>query len=120
MKLSLAILGLIVMVIGVTASGALFTVTESNQAIVLQFGNPQRVISKPGLYFKIPFIQDLVYYDKRILDLDPPFEQLTLSDKKRINVDTYARYRISDPLAFFKSARTEAGFLNNFRANLER
>jgi membrane protease subunit HflC len=114
MRLSLAILGLIVIVIGAVASSALFTVTESNQAIVLQFGNPQKVVSKPGLYFKVPFIQDLVYYDRRILDLDPPFEQLTLSDKKRINVDTYARYRILDPLAFFTSARTESGFLSNF------
>jgi len=114
MKLSLAIFGLIVMVIGAVASGALFTVTEKNQVIVLQFGNPQKVVVKPGLYFKMPFIQDLVYYDRRILDLDPPFEQLTLKDKKRINVDTYARYRIVDPLAFFTSARTEVGFLNNF------
>ena len=114
MRLSLAIIGLIVVIIGATASGALFTVTESNQVIVLQFGNPQRVVSKPGLYFKVPFIQDLVYYDKRILDLDPPFEKLILKDQKRINVDTYARYRIVDPLVFFKAARTEAGFLNNF------
>ncbi|MGA0392897.1 MAG: protease modulator HflC [Rhodospirillales bacterium] len=114
MKLSLAILGLVVMITGAVLSGAMFTVTEKNQAIVLQFGNPKRVITDPGLYFKIPFIQDLVYYDKRILDLDPPFEQLTLKDKKRINVDTYARYRITDPLAFFTSARTESGFLSNF------
>lgn len=114
MRLSFAILGLVIMIIGATLSGALFTVTEKNQTIVLQFGNPQRVVTTPGIYFKIPFIQDLVYYDKRILDLDPPFEQLTLKDKKRINVDTYARYRITDPLAFFTSARTESGFLSNF------
>jgi membrane protease subunit HflC len=114
MKLSLAILGLIVVVVGAVATGAMFTVTERNQVIVLQFGNPQRVISEPGLYFKIPFVQDLEYYDRRILNLDPPQEQVTLSDKKRINVDTYARYRIVDPLAFFTAARTELGFLANF------
>ncbi|MEQ8195893.1 MAG: protease modulator HflC [Rhodospirillales bacterium] len=114
MKLSLAILGLIVVVVGAIATGAMFTVTERNQVIVLQFGNPQRVIQTPGLYFKIPFIQDLAYYDKRILNLDPPHEQVTLSDKKRINVDTYARYRIVDPLAFFTAARTESVFLASF------
>ena len=70
-KLPLAIIGIIVIVLGVVASSALFTVDQREQVIVLQFGDPTRVIREPGLNFKIPFIQNVVYFDKRILDLDP-------------------------------------------------
>ncbi|WP_445681735.1 protease modulator HflC [Radicibacter daui] len=88
-------------VIGVGSS--LFVVDESHQAIVTQFGNPVSVIQDPGAHFKLPFIQDVVYMERRVLDLDPQVEQVILADQRRLQVDAFARYRIADPLAFYKS-----------------
>lgn len=113
-KLLLGIIGAVVVVAGIVTSSALFTVDQAAQAIVMQFGNPLRVIREPGLYFKMPFVQNVIYYDKRILDLDPPAAEIILADQKRINVDSFARYRISDPLQFFQSVRTEIGFRDRF------
>ena len=113
-RTTLIILAVIVIGGGVIASGTLFTVNQMAQAIVMQFGDPKRVIREPGLYLKIPFVQNTVYYDNRVLDLDPPAEQVILADKKRINVDSYARYRIVDPLQFFQAVRTEARFRDRF------
>lgn len=110
MNKGLAILGVIALVLGIGGSSAMFTVDQTEQAMVMQFGNPQRQVSEPGLHFKTPFIQDVVYYDSRILDLDPPPGQVILSDQKRINVDAFARYRITDTLRFFQALRTEAQF----------
>jgi len=97
-----------------TFTGAFFIVNETKQAIVLQFGEPRQVISKPGLQFKIPFIQDAVYLDSRMLNLDPQPEEMILSDQKRIIVDSFARYRIIDPLKFFQTVRNEATFSDRF------
>ena len=109
-KVFMAILGILVLGGGIVASSALFTVSQTEQAMVMQFGNPKRVIREPGLAVKMPFIQNVVYYDNRVLDLDPRPEQVTLADQKRINVDAFARYRIVDPLRFFQALRTEAAF----------
>ena len=106
-KMPLAIIGIVVIVLGVVASGAVFTVDQREQVIVLQFGEPIRVIREPGLNFKIPFVQNVVHFDKRILDLDPKPEEVILSDQKRINVDAFARYRIVDPLRFLQSVSNE-------------
>ena len=97
-----------------TFTGAFFIVNETKQAIVLQFGEPRQVISKPGLQFKIPFIQDAVFLDSRMLNLDPQPEEMILSDQKRIIVDSFARYRIVDPLKFFQTVRNEATFSDRF------
>ena len=86
---------------------SLFVVKEINQAIVLQFGDPKRIISKPGLQFKIPFIQNVVYIDRRILSLDPAPEEVIASDQKRLIVDAYARFKIVDPLKFYISVGDE-------------
>ena len=110
MNKGLAIFGVIALVLSIVGSSAMFTVDQTEQAMVMQFGNPQRQVRDPGLHFKTPFIQDVVYYDSRILDLDPPPGQVILSDQKRINVDAFARYRITDPLRFFQALRTEAQF----------
>lgn len=110
MSKSLAIFGAIAVVAGIVGSSSMYTVDQTEQAMVMQFGNPQRQVSEPGLHFKTPFIQDVVFYDNRILDLDPPPGQVILSDQKRINVDAFARYRIVDPLRFFQALRTEAQF----------
>ena len=97
-----------------TFTGAFFIVNERNQAIVLQFGEPRQVIIEPGLKFKIPFIQDAVFLDRRMLNLDPQPEEMILSDQKRIIVDSFARYRIVDPLKFFQTVRNEATFSDRF------
>jgi membrane protease subunit HflC len=97
-----------------TFTGAFFIVNETKQAIVLQFGEARQVISKPGLQFKIPFIQDAIFLDSRMLNLDPQPEEMILSDQKRIIVDSFARYRIIDPLKFFQTVRNEATFSDRF------
>jgi modulator of FtsH protease HflC len=114
MKPSFAVTGIIIVIIGIIASNALFTVDQRAQAIVMQFGDPRRVIAEPGLNFKIPILQQVLIFDKRVLDLDPPAENPILADKKRIIVDAFARYRIVDPLRFYQAARTEARFRDAF------
>jgi membrane protease subunit HflC len=108
------IIVLIFFIIFLTFTGAFFIVNETKQAIVLQFGEPRQVISKPGLQFKIPFIQDAVFLDSRMLNLDPQPEEMILSDQKRIIVDSFARYKIIDPLKFFQTVRNEATFSDRF------
>ena len=103
-KLMIAV-GVVLVIIGVIASSSLFIVEQTQQAIVLFFGKPQKTIQDPGLYFKIPFGEEVVYYDKRVLDLDPPKERMILADQKRLDVDSYARYRIIDPLLFYQTTR---------------
>ena len=97
--------GVVLVILGVIASSSLFIVEQTQQAIVLFFGKPQKTIQDPGLYFKIPFGEEVVYYDKRVLDLDPPKERMILADQKRLDVDSYARYRIVDPLLFYQTTR---------------
>ena len=110
----LAVFGLIIVVAGVTAYGALFTVHQTQQALILQLGNPIRTVPEPGLHFKLPFIQNVEFYDRRILDLDPPVQEVILLDQKRINVDAFARYRIANPLEFRKRAVTNQNFRQVF------
>ena len=93
--------------IAATLFFSIFIVKEVNQAIVLQFGDPKRIISKPGLNFKIPFIQNVVFLDKRILNLDTPPEEVIASDQKRLIVDAFARFKIVDPLKFYISVGDE-------------
>ena len=93
-----------------TILSALFTVNQTKQALVLQFGEPKRIIQEPGLAIKLPFIQDVEYYEKRVLSLIPQdAEEVILADQKRILVDAYARYRISNPLLFYQTVRNEFG-----------
>ena len=110
----LAIFGVVVAVLGIVAYSAAFTVHQTQQALVLQFGNPIRTVPEAGLHFKMPFVQNVEYYDRRILDLDPPVQEVILFDQKRINVDAFARYRIVDPLEFRKRAVTDLNFRQVF------
>ncbi len=113
---AIAILGLI----AIALYGALFTVNQTQQALVLQFGEPKRTIQEPGLAFKLPFIQDVVYYEKRVLSLIPQdAEEVILSDQKRLQVDAYARYQISDPLLFFQTVRNELGARGRLEAIID-
>jgi modulator of FtsH protease HflC len=83
-----------------------YVVSETEQALIIRLGAPVGVVSVPGLQFKVPFIDTVNLYDARQLLLEPPVEQVILGDQKRIEVQTYARYRISDPLGFYQSLRT--------------
>lgn len=107
-KFVLGVIGVIVVLLAILASSTFFTVYQSQQALVLQFGNPKRVISEPGLYIKWPFVQEALFYERRILDLDPPVELIILSDQKRLLVDPYVRYRIINPLQFFQTVKVES------------
>ena len=106
MRLSKLILPLIV-ILGVVGYQAIVIVQEINQAIVLQFGDPKKIITKSGLNFKIPFIQNVVYLDKRVLNLDNPPEEVIAADQKRLIVDAFARFKIVDPLKFYISVGNE-------------
>jgi len=106
---------LLILFIGfLTFTGAFFVVQEWKQVIVLQFGEPRKVITEPGLKFKIPFVQDAIFFDRRMLNLDPQPEEMILSDQKRIIVDSFARYKITDPLKFFQTVRNESTFNDRF------
>ena len=97
----------IIVLLGVVLFQAAFIVQEINQAIVLQFGNPKRIITDAGLKFKLPFIQNVVYLDKRVLNLDNPPEEVIAADQKRLIVDAIARFKIVDPLKFYISVGNE-------------
>jgi membrane protease subunit HflC len=118
---SIRLIGLILLgVVGFGLYGALFTVNQTQQALVLQFGEPKRTIQEPGLAFKMPFIQDVVYYEKRVLSLIPQdAEEVILSDQKRLQVDAYARYKIQDPLLFYQTVRNELGARGRLEAIID-
>ncbi|MDO8288900.1 MAG: protease modulator HflC [Parvibaculum sp.] len=98
--------GIALAVIAVLIYSSAFTVNMMQQAIVLQFGSPQGgVISKPGLYWKLPYIQNVVFIDKRLLSLEAPAEEVTTSDQKRLVVDAFARFKIVDALKFYQTVR---------------
>jgi membrane protease subunit HflC len=86
----------------------LFIVQQGQQALVMQFGEWKRTVNEPGLHARIPFVQSLLVFDKRVLDIEPPGQQVTLGDKTRLEVDTYVRYRITDPRRFYQAMNNEA------------
>jgi membrane protease subunit HflC len=91
---------------------SVFIVMQTEQVIVLQFGEYIRTIKEPGLSFKVPFVQSIVKIDRRLLSYDLPPRKITLGDQKFLVLDSYVRYRISDPLKFFKSVRNEQNVQN--------
>jgi membrane protease subunit HflC len=95
---------------------ATFIVDQRQQALVLRFGAIRTVAEKPGLYFKVPLIENVVYLDRRVLDLDLPAQELIASDQRRLVVDAYARYRIIDPLRFYQTVNSIAGANNRLGA----
>jgi len=98
---------LIIGLIGLIAYFTLFTVIEVKNAIVLQFGDPKRVITSPGLNFKIPFIQNVIFIDNRILDIDAPAAEVIAADQKRLIVDAFVKFKIVDVLEFYKAFGNE-------------
>ena len=93
----------------VLAANTLFTVQQTQYALVLRFGEVVRALSEPGLYFKIPLVDTVISLDKRILDLDVAPQTVVESEQKQLVVDSFARYRIRDPLAFYRAVSTMAG-----------
>ena len=89
------------------AINTFYVVGQAEQAIVLQFGEPVREVKEPGLKIKTPFIQNVILYDKRLLNLDPPAQEVVLNKKKRLDVDSFTRYQIVNPLKFYQTVRTE-------------
>ena len=97
---------------------SLFTMNERQQGLVLQFGEPKRVIQSSGLHFKLPLIQNVVRYDIRILEYDLPVEEIIAVDKKRMLVDSFTRFKIVDPLEFYKTVGTESSVRNRLNSNV--
>src|SRR5437762_11084140 len=93
----------------VAAYLSLFTVHQTRQALVLRLGNPVDVITEPGLNYKIPFVDNVVYIDKRILDVESPAQEVICSDQKRLVVDAFARYKIADALQFYRAVGSIEG-----------
>lgn len=100
--------GILAILIGVTAFSSLFVIRENEQALILQFGNPQKQVDDAGLNWKTPFIQEVIYFDKRILDYDASAAEIPTLDQKQLVVDAFARYRIVDPLKFYQTVATES------------
>ena len=94
---------------GVLLFSSFYTVDQRQQALVVQFGEPKKVVTEPGLNMKIPFIQNVILFDRRLLTLDAPPREVIASDQKRVIVDAFAKFRISDPLLFYQKVRNENG-----------
>ena len=99
-----------VFVLALLADSTLFTVQQTEQVLITQFGQPVRVIEKPGLHAKIPLVQDAISFDRRLLDYEVPAEEVILGDQRRLIVDSFARYRISNSLRYYQAVGpTEEG-----------
>ncbi len=106
-KNKLMIISIFAFAVAFTTLNSVWILNQKQQAIVLQFGKPIREVKDAGLKFKTPFIQKVIKYDNRLLDLNPPAQEVVLNDKKRIDVDSFTRYKITNPLTFYKTVRTE-------------
>lgn len=101
-----AVVILLVLVLGYAS---LFTVYQTQQALVVRLGDPRRIVTEPGLHFKVPLIDNVIYVDKRILDLENPAQEVIASDSKRLVVDAFARYKVIDPLRFYQTVGSVEG-----------
>ena len=108
-KIAVLVLVLVFIILG---GSSFFYVDQRVQALVLQFGNPIRIIKEPGLQFKIPLMQNVEYFDKRLILFDNAKEEIISSDRKRLIVDAFARYHIIDPLRYYQSVRYEVSLKN--------
>ncbi len=104
-----------VFVLLLLVSASLFTVVQTEQVLITQFGQPIRVINTPGLHAKVPFVQTVITFDRRLLDYETPGEEVILSDQRRLIVDSFTRFRITDPLRYFQTVGPAE---NNIRARL--
>ncbi|HEY7670243.1 MAG TPA: protease modulator HflC [Hyphomicrobium sp.] len=109
MRTFLALLVILVGLAAVAVYASAFIVHQNEQALVLRFGEPKRVVKSPGLNWKYPIVDTVEIYDKRILDLDAQPQEVTASDQKRLVVDAFARYKIVDPLKFYQAVTSQEG-----------
>lgn len=109
MKTITGVIAVLIALAAIAVYSSIFFVHQTQQALVLRFGEPRRIIIEPGLQYKAPLIDTVVLIDKRILDLDSPSQEVIASDQKRLVVDAFARYRITDPLKFYQSVATVEG-----------
>ena len=107
-KKTIAVIVLVIFIL-IVIKGALFTVDEREQAIIVQLGKHVRTIQKPGLYFKLPLVQNVLRFEDRILEYDASAAKIITADKKHLMVDNYARWKIIDPLKFYETVRNEFG-----------
>ena len=103
----LTVLGIVVIALGIVAFNAMFTVHQTQQALILQLGEYRYTITDPGLHFKFPILQQVIHYEKRVLNVDPPVERVILAGQIPLDVDAFARYQIVNPLLFYQSLRDE-------------
>lgn len=106
---TLAAVAAVIVIAAIGLFGTLFTISEREQALITRLGEPRRVITEAGLQFKWPLIEDVVRFDKRVLDFDARAEEVPTRDQKQLVVDAFARYRITDPLVFFQRVQNEFG-----------
>jgi membrane protease subunit HflC len=109
MKTITGVVAVLIALVAIVLYSSIFFVHQTQQALVLRFGEPRRIIVDPGLQYKAPLIDTVILIDKRILDLDNPPQEVIASDQKRLVVDAFARYRITDPLKFYQSVATIEG-----------
>ena len=109
MRIGSLVIGILILVAGVVGFSSMFTVYQSEQALVLQLGNPVKVVQQPGLHFKLPFIQNVQSFDRRVIDFDASAEEVPTQDQKQLVVDAFARYRITNPLLFFQTVTDTQG-----------
>ena len=108
MSFRVAILGILLVIVGFVGSSVLFIVDQTEQAVVLQFGEPVSTITDPGLKYKLPWpFQEVAYFENRVLNVDPPVEQVILADQRRLDVDVFGRYRIANAQLFLESVNNE-------------
>ncbi len=116
--MSRLIIYITIIILGFIGLNSLFTMNERQQGLVLQFGEPKRVVKTSGLNFKLPLIQNVVRYDKRILEYDLPVEEVIAVDKKRMLIDSFTRFKIIDPLEFYKTVGNEVNVRNRLNSNV--
>ncbi len=109
MRTSITVAIVLVLLVGVVLSGAIFTIDETEQAIITQLGKYVRTVSEPGLNFKIPFLQSVRKFEDRVLEYDAAAAPVITSDKKHLVIDNYARWKIVDPLKLYQTVRDESG-----------
>jgi len=97
----------------------MFTVDQRQQVLILQFGEPIRIINKPGIKFKVPLLQNAIFFDKRIIDLGISEQEVIASDQKRLIINAFAKYKITDPLKFYTTVGTTQGFTNKISGILD-
>ena len=108
-RMAISLAGVVTVLVLITLAFSLYTVDETESALVLQFGEPQASVTEPGLHFKVPFIQNVRFFDARIRDYDHEARTYVTSDKKNLIIDSYAKWRIEDPLQFYITVQNSQG-----------